>query len=128
MRHILIDTNIYVAFKRNDQHVLKSLQHVDHIGIDTCVLAELYSGFRLGTQTDKNHLELEAFINSPRIFIYKHDTETAEFYANIYTALRKNGTPIPTNYIWIAAVAMQNGLGLYTRDAHFKKIPGLMLY
>ncbi|MCP4134020.1 MAG: type II toxin-antitoxin system VapC family toxin [bacterium] len=39
----------------------------------------------------------------------------------------KKGKPIPTNDIWIAAVAFQHGLKLFTRDKHFKDVPGLIL-
>ncbi|MDF1614067.1 hypothetical protein [Desulfurivibrio sp. AMeS2] len=41
--------------------------------------------------------------------------------------MRRQGQPIPTNDIWIAASATQHGNILYTLDAHFQKIPGLLL-
>jgi tRNA(fMet)-specific endonuclease VapC len=45
--------------------------------------------------------------------------ETAERYAHIYAYLRKNGRPIPTNDLWIAASAMEHSAELLTYDAHF---------
>ena len=48
MRRVLIDTNIFVAFKRNDVSVVRALRSLNLIGVDVCVLAELYSGYRLG--------------------------------------------------------------------------------
>lgn len=128
MRRILIDTNIYVAFKRNDPLVVSAFQHVDLIGIDVCVLAELYSGFRLGNKEKENTVELEAFLNHPRIKVFNHDIETAEFYSYIYKALRTKGKPIPANDIWIAAIAMQHGMALFTNDQHFETIDGLLLH
>jgi len=59
--------------------------------------------------------------------IYTIDEDTAEFYAEIMSRLRKLGKPIPTNDIWIAAIAFQHGLKLFSKDAHFQFIPGLMM-
>jgi tRNA(fMet)-specific endonuclease VapC len=39
--------------------------------------------------------------------------------------LKKAGTPIPTNDIWIAALAVEHSLVLYSRDAHFDRFPGI---
>lgn len=55
------------------------------------------------------------------------DQQTADHYASIKTALLNKGKPIPENDIWIAAVAKQFGLELYTQDQHFKEIDGLNL-
>ena len=54
------------------------------------------------------------------------DGATAEHYATVYAALRAGGTPIPTNDMWIAASAIQHGLRLFTFDAHFGTVPGLV--
>ena len=128
MRNLLIDTNIYVAFKRGSSEVQKVFQHTDHIGIDSCVLAELYSGFRLGNRNKKNVEELEDFLRTPRVSIYNHTLKTAEFYAHVYERLRRQGTPIPSNDIWIAAVAMEQGLALYSYDRHFDHVDGMVRY
>jgi tRNA(fMet)-specific endonuclease VapC len=128
MRRILIDTNIYVAFKRNDSTVIKAFQSCDLIGIDVSVLAELYSGFQLGKKTRQNYTELETFLNHIRVQIFNHNIETSEFFSQIYKKLRIKGKPIPTNDIWIASVAMQHGLALYSKDRHFMYVDGLILY
>ena len=127
MRKVLIDTNIYSAFKQNSQLVVRQFQNFDLIGIDITVLAELYSGFKLGSKEKKNRGELEEFINNPRVSLFYHDESTAEYYAHIITNLRSKGKPIPTNDIWIASVALQYGLALYTLDKHFENIGGLIL-
>ena len=127
MRKVLLDTNIYVAFKRNDMEIVKAFHHLDYIGIDITVLAELYSGFKCGKKEKLNRIELKEFLNNPRVHLLEHDHTTAEFYSGIYLALRKKGCPIPTNDIWIAAVAMQNGLAVFTKDNHFSNIDGLIV-
>ncbi len=55
------------------------------------------------------------------------DEETAEFYAEIYRDLKKKGSPIPSNDMWVAASAMRHGLALLTFDEHFENIDGLIL-
>ena len=65
------------------------------------------------------------FLNSPRVVVHTVDVETAEFYALILNNLKKAGTPIPTNDIWIAAVAFQHGYKLFTKDKHFNAVKGL---
>jgi len=54
------------------------------------------------------------------------DADTVGFYADIYARLRRQGRPIPTNDLWIAASAMQQGLRLLTLDRHFDLIDGLL--
>lgn len=41
--------------------------------------------------------------------------------------LRKKGRPIPTNDVWIAAIALQYEFTLIARDKHFKEIKHLDL-
>ena len=127
MKRILIDTNIYVAFKRNVKEVVEVLRTVDYIGINTVILGELYAGFKGGTKEKKNKVELDQFLDSPRVEIISVDEATAEVYAHIFWNLRKKGYPIPTNDIWVAASAFQHNLALFTLDNHFNKIDGLIL-
>jgi tRNA(fMet)-specific endonuclease VapC len=127
MKRILIDTNIYAAFKRNILEVTETLRRVDFIGINTVVLGELYGGFKGGSKEKTNLLELERFLDSPRVQVILIDETTAEFYGQIYWKLQKKGNPIPTNDLWIAASAFQHSLALFTMDTHFTKVEGLIL-
>ena len=126
MKSILIDTNVYSAFKADIDEVLEVFRAVEHIGVNSTVLGELYSGFKLGMKEEKNRVELNQFLDSPRVHFYSINETTAEIYAGIFKSLRKNGTPIPTNDMWIAATAMQHGLALYSLDKHFDSIPGIL--
>lgn len=127
MRRVLIDTNIYSAFKTNDNAVVEIFRHVDYIGIDLTVYGELLAGFKLGSREKENLRELEKFINTSRVALLFHGADTAVFYAKIFKDLKTSGQPIPANDMWIAATAMEHGLGLMTYDKHFHTIPGLML-
>ena len=127
MRQLLIDTNIYSYALRGDDDVVEVLRKSEQIGISVISIGELLSGFKGGGREKKNREELEIFLDSPRVVVYPVDEDTSEFYAEILNNLREIGKPVPTNDIWIAAIAFQNGLKLFTKDIHFKTIPGLSL-
>jgi tRNA(fMet)-specific endonuclease VapC len=125
MKRLLIDTNIYSYALRGDNAVIDVLRGADEIGFSVVSIGELLAGFKHGDREEKNRKELEIFLDSPRVMIYSIDENTSEFYAQILTNLRKIGKPVPTNDIWIAATAFQNGLKLFSKDIHFSFIPGL---
>lgn len=127
MKRILIDTNAYTAFKQGDQGVLEIIQHADLIGISAIVLGELTAGFAVGSKSKINLHELNLFLNTPRITIFPVDDVTPTFYARVYANLRKKGKPIPTNDLWIAATALQQGCKLCSFDAHFKAVDNLLI-
>ena len=127
MRRLLIDTNIYSYALKGDDEVVEVLKKAEQIGISVISIGELLSGFKGGGKEKKNREELEIFLDSPRVVVYSLDEDTSEFYAEILNKLREIGKSVPTNDIWIAAVAFQNGLKLFTKDNHFKAIAGLSL-
>lgn len=127
MNRILIDTNIYSGALRGDQEIVRVLRGAEHIGLSAISLGELFSGFKGGGREEENKKELGIFLDSPRVALYPVDEYSAEHYCAILDQLRRSGTPIPTNDIWIAAIAFQHGLALFTRDRHFSKIEGLLL-
>ena len=110
MKNLLIDTNIYSYAVRGEPETIYRLQRVNKIGISAISIGELLSGFKGGVKEKENREDLEAFLNGPRVRIYGIDEDTAEFYAEILNRLKEKGKPIPTNDIWIAAVAFQHGL------------------
>ena len=127
MKKILIDTNIYSHAMRGDHDVTDQLKNMDEIGISVISIGELYAGFKSGSRELDNHSELEFFLDSPRVVLYPVDIITADYYAEVLSSLKKAGTPIPTNDIWIAAAAFQHGLKLFTKDAHFSFVKGLVI-
>jgi len=127
IQRILIDTNIYSLAFKGDEEVSETLREVSGIGLTAISVGELLSGFRGGRNEKRNRKQLTEFLDTPRVTLYPIDESTAEYYSAILDQLRKDGTPIPTNDIWIASVARQHGLPLFTRDKHFSKVDGLLL-
>jgi len=125
MKKVLIDTNIYSLAMKGDDNVVDALRKIDLIGFSAISVGELYSGFKGGSRETGNREELNIFLDSPRVVVHTIDVETADFYASILNNLKVAGTPVPTNDIWIAAVAFQHGYKMFTKDKHFNLIPGL---
>lgn len=128
MKQLLIDTNVYVAFKRNMPKVIEMLRQAECIAINTVVMGELLAGFRGGIRETANRKELDQFLDSPRVDLFVLDESSADFFALVFNNLKQIGKPIPTNDIWIAASAMQYGRTLATLDSHFSYIAGLSLH
>jgi predicted nucleic acid-binding protein len=55
------------------------------------------------------------------------DEETSHRYAAIHDYLRRQGTPVSANDIWIAASAAQHGLRVVTIDGDFDRIPQVLV-
>jgi tRNA(fMet)-specific endonuclease VapC len=122
---IALDTNRYTDLARNVPEVVERVSEAERIFMPFVVLAELRAGFCAGTRTAENERKLVRFLNSPRVRLLLADEQTTHHYATIFAQLRKQGTPIPTNDIWIAALVIQHDLMLFARDAHFDHVPQL---
>jgi predicted nucleic acid-binding protein len=55
------------------------------------------------------------------------DSATAKAYAKVAVELEAQGHSIPENDTWIAAVALECDMPLAARDAHFNRVPGLIV-
>ncbi len=128
MRKVLLDTSAYSHLLRGNEEVLDALSHADLTYMSVFVLGELYAGFKGGSKEANNRHLLEGFLRRTSVRIITATQETAEVFAEIKHALRKAGTPLPLNDIWIAAHAVETGSVLVTYDAHFRLVPGLRLW
>lgn len=127
MRRVLLDTSAYSAMRRGDERLLQPLRQASEVFLTTVVLGELLYGFVGGRMDSENRRLLREFLDSSRVALVSVDEETAERYAVIRDHLRRKGTPIPTNDLWIAASAAQHGLVLLTLDRHFKDVPQVLV-
>lgn len=127
MSAVALDTNVYSAFMRGAPAAVGALRTAREVHIPLIVLGELLAGFAAGGRPKKNRDELAQFMASPRVSVLRPDQRTAHHYAEIFAALRAAGMPIPTNDLWIAALARQHRLSLLTFDRHFVAVPRLQV-
>jgi tRNA(fMet)-specific endonuclease VapC len=122
---IALDTNRYVDFCKGIPEAVTTVRGADRIFLPLIVLGELRAGFLAGTRAKENEKILTRFINSARVEILCPDDQTSHHYARLFLQLRRQGTPIPTNDLWVAALVVQHDLLLYARDRHFEHIAQL---
>ncbi|MFI5343663.1 MAG: type II toxin-antitoxin system VapC family toxin [Chlamydiales bacterium] len=126
MRPILIDTNAYASFKKGEISMIEIIQQSESIAVSPIMLGELLAGFDGGSKMQQNKIELQKFLESPRVKIYPVTLDTSHYFSLIYCSLKSKGKPIPTNDMWIAAQAMEHGCVVCTYDKHFTYIEGII--
>lgn len=122
---LALDTNRYTDLCRGVASVVKTVELADEVWLPFIVAGELRAGFAVGTQGPHNEAILRRFLLKSGVDVLYADEQTTHHYAAIYRQLRKQGTPIPTNDMWIAALVLQHSLSLCARDAHFDVLPQL---
>jgi tRNA(fMet)-specific endonuclease VapC len=93
--------------------------------LPTVVLGELEAGFELGRRARENRTVLADFLEEPFVDVLPVTVSVARGYGRVFAQLRRAGTPIPVNDIWIAATVFDCGGHLVTFDQHFAKVAGL---
>jgi tRNA(fMet)-specific endonuclease VapC len=114
-----LDTSAYSLFKRGDGKVVELLDAAEWVGVPSIVLGELWVGFLSGQHRDRNEAELDRFLANPVVEELAIDHDVARLYAEILLALKRAGTPLPGNDIWVAACAARHGATVLTYDRHF---------
>jgi tRNA(fMet)-specific endonuclease VapC len=122
---LALDTNRYTDLCRGEASVVEIMERAEEVWLPFIVVGELRAGFAVGSQGTRNEAVLRRFLLKPGVGILHADEQTTHHYANIYRQLRKQGTPIPTNDMWIAALVLEHSLVLCARDAHFDALPQL---
>lgn len=119
----LLDTNIVIALFAADESVSRQLGRTTEVFVPAMVLGELHYGARKSARAAANIQKIDEFSASNSVLVC--DSDKARHYGEIKQTLKAQGTALPENDIWIAAVAKQHGLTLISRDAHFQQIDGL---
>ena len=119
----LLDTNIVIALFAKDPSVQKHIVKAGEIFIPAAVIGKLFFGAFKSGRPKANFAHIENFAENNAVLAC--GIGTSREYGRIKHHLLKRGKPIPENDIWIAALAMEHGLTLVSRDEHFKKIDEL---
>ncbi len=124
MSRYVVDTSAYSYFNRGDRQVVNLIDSALWLGLPSVVLGELEVGFLLGMpeRLESNRETLREFLDNPVVDELGLDHDVSRAYAEIVVALRQTGVKLPTNDIWIAAVAARHGATVLTYDTHFRAI------
>ena len=122
---LVLDTSAYSHLRTGHEGVLDHLVRAETVFLPTVVLGELEAAFRLETRAKENRQTLRDFLDEPFAFVLPVSEDVARKYGEIFCELRKAGTPLPINDVWIAATAIVSGARLITFDSDFERIAKL---
>jgi tRNA(fMet)-specific endonuclease VapC len=123
---VALDTNRYVDLCRGLVETMSLLEEAEAVLLPYVVIGELRAGFALGRRQAENEQVLRRFLLKDGVKAVFADDQTTHHYAAIFRQLRKQGTPIPTNDMWLAAIVLQHNLALHARDRHFDHLPQIV--
>lgn len=122
---LALDTNAYRLVMEANDAAVQLVRASDLVLMPVPVIAELRFGFLHGTKGRRNEATLARFLDSPRVECLVCDEDTTKVYAGLKLQLKRQGTPIPINDVWIAALALQHDAALLTLDSDFDRLPQL---
>lgn len=120
---MILDTNALSAVADNDPAAVRIFRHAATIELPVIVLGE----YRFGIAHSRRHDEYEKWLGEliAATRVLPVDEAASGHYARIRAELKKAGHPIPSNDLWIAALARQHRLPLMSRDEHFDAVQNL---
>ena len=122
---LALDTSRYTDHCVGVEEVVWTLEEAEEVVLPFAVLGELRAGFAAGLRGAENERVLSRFLAKPGVRTLDPDDATTHQYAAVLRQLRQQGTPIPANDMWVAAIVLQHDLTLYSRDRHFDHLPQL---
>jgi tRNA(fMet)-specific endonuclease VapC len=122
---LILDTNAFSALADGDEKLLRAIDGEPELALPAIVLGE----YMYGIQQSRLRTSYEAWMMTslPSFDILPVVRETASRYCQVRLELKASGQPIPTNDLWIAALARQHKARLVTRDTHFRVVRGLQI-
>lgn len=125
IRRLVFDTSTYSRMRVADDRVLDLLARAEVVLLPVTVLGELEAAFEYGARARENRVALAEFLDESFVSTLPTTIDVARRYGELFVELRRAGTPIPTNDVWIAAATVDCGGHLLTFDGHFEKVKGL---
>ena len=123
---LALDTNRYTDLCRGVADTVRLVSTAEAVFLPFVVVAELRAGFAFGKRSAENERVLRRFLLKQDVAVLYADDQTTHHYAAAYRQLRVQGTPIPTNDLWISALVLQHNLTLHDRDRHFEHLPQIV--
>lgn len=126
---LALDTNAYAALDAGiAPRLAEAVRGADAVGMPVIVIGELRFGFMNGNRPHENHVRLDRFLAAPRVSVLNLGDRTTWLFGEIATLLRRAGTPIQQDDMWIAALCKEHGFTLATRDQGLQRVLGLDVF
>ena len=121
----LLDTSIFVA--RESGRALERSLVPDEAFVCVVTIAELEAGVLAAPDTATRHRRLATFQAASRLVPLPVDAGAASQWAVLRVHLRQAGRRMGVNDLWIASVALAQGLPVVTQDEDFDVLDELGL-
>jgi len=120
---VILDTSGLSAVADGDAALQPILRNAVEVAVPVIVLGE----YRYGIQQSRDRQRYEQWLTeSVRNYrVLDVDEETSIYYATLRSELKRAGTPIPSNDVWIAALCRQHSFSVLSRDRHFDVVAGI---
>ena len=120
---MILDTNALSAWAEGSEAVKDPLLSTPRLVVPSVVLGEYYFGIRQSRHRNRYEEWLRRYLPLAEVAVV--NSATADAYADIRLDLRRAGKPIPSNDLWIAALALQHSLPVLSNDMHFDAVEGV---
>ena len=120
---MILDTNGLSALVEGEPSLEPVLRKAKQLAIPVIVLGEYRYGIWFSRNREHYQQWLQEFL--PKFRILDIEDRTTVPYTSVRTELKKAGTLIPSNDVWIAALCRQHSLPIVSRDRHFDLVPGI---
>ena len=124
MNAAVVDTNVLIAFLEKGSPVAEALGRFDKLLVPAAVDAEFRAGLDMMTRAGRRRAEiLDGFLDESSVAFVPADRNVSVKYAMLHRVLKRQGTPIPVNDVWIASSALVLNVPLCMFDRHFRNVP-----
>lgn len=125
----MLDTDICIYVLKNHSD---KLRHKFKVTKDICISSVTYAELCFGIENGRTHLKAEQWrqleVFTQRLLVVSLDENSGKYYGSIRAQLKKDGTPIGNNDLFIAAHALSTNAVLVTNNVReFNRVPNLVV-
>ena len=121
----ILDANVVIDLLKGKENVAFEIDKSKAVYIPVFALGELYLGAENSNRIQYHLDQINAFLTIANVL--NTSDNTALIYGKMKSDLKRKGTPIPENDIWIAVLAKEHDLPIVTRDKHFNNLTDIKL-
>ena len=123
---IVLDTNAIISLFDGNRYIADMLGEEQSVIVPSIVCGEFEAGAQGTSRRERESLAaFNRLLRLSHFSVAVISRRTSRIYASLHASLKKAGTPIPTNDIWIAAVTIEHEGVLLTNDRHLLSVERL---